>query len=217
MDPGSPAGTGRPYRSPRRSQAASDTRAAILAAATRLFVERGYGRVTVNDIAQEASVAVPTVYASAGGKSAILATIVEEAIRDPIVDTTLAGIRRSTTPSEVVELTAHGTRTDNERYHDLIQVVFTAATLDETAAATKARSDRIYVETLAHTADRLHELGALKRGLPVERATDILWFLFGHRSWQLLVTERGWSWDDAERWLTEQALAALLEPDGTGG
>jgi hypothetical protein len=45
--------------------------------------------------------------------------------------------------------------------------------------------------------------------MTVERATDILWFYFGHRSWHLLA-ERRWSWDDAEQWLVEQASAALL-------
>jgi hypothetical protein len=40
--------------------------------------------VTVQDIAHEASTAVPTVYASTGGKAAILATLTEEAVRDPV-------------------------------------------------------------------------------------------------------------------------------------
>jgi len=42
---------GRPYQSVRRTQAAADTRATILSTAMRLFLEQGYGKVTVNDIA----------------------------------------------------------------------------------------------------------------------------------------------------------------------
>jgi AcrR family transcriptional regulator len=202
----------RPYRSPRRAQAAADTRAAILATAMRLFLERGYGRVTVGDIAREASTAVPTVYASTGGKSAILATLIDEAMRDPIVDATFAAIRESRTPHEVIRVTAHGVRMDNERYHDMIQVMVAAATIDETATATLVRSDRIYRESLAKAADRLQELHALKPGIDVRRATDILWFFLGHRAWHLFVVERRWSWDDAERWLGEQASTALLDP-----
>jgi hypothetical protein len=87
-----------------------------------------------------------------------------------------------------------------------------AATIDEAATATKVRSDRIYWNSLARTTDRLRELHALKPGLTRRRATDILWFFFGHRAWHLFVAERGWSWDDAERWLAEQAEAALLDP-----
>jgi AcrR family transcriptional regulator len=115
--------TARRYHSPRRAQAATETRAGILAAAKRLFVEQGYGKVTVNDIATEAALAVPTVYACTGGKSAILSTIIDEAIRDPIVEETLSAIRQSSAAHDVIGVTAHGTRVDNERYRDIMQVM----------------------------------------------------------------------------------------------
>jgi AcrR family transcriptional regulator len=192
-----------------RDRAAADTRAAILSAAMRLFLDRGYGRVTVADIAREAGTAVPTVYASTGGKSAILATLVHDAERDPIVEQSLAAIRASTAPQEVIRLTAHGTRVDNERYHDLIELMVNTAATDETAARTLRASDRLYVRTLARTAMRLQDLGKLKPGLTVKKATDVLWFYFGHRSWRLLV-EQHWQRDEAEQWLVEQACKALL-------
>jgi AcrR family transcriptional regulator len=216
MDPASPAPSGRAgrtYRSPRRARAAADTRATILATAMRLFLERGYGGVTVGDIAREAAIAVPTVYASTGGKSAILATLIDQAERDPVVEATFAAIRRSRTPQDAVRATAHGVRVDNQRYHDLIQVMVTAATLDETATATLVESDRRYRQALARTADRLAQLGALKPGMTLDQATDILWFYLGHHAWRLLVADRGWSWDDAEAWLGDQAAAALLDPE----
>jgi hypothetical protein len=52
--------------------------------------------------------------------------------------------------------------------------------------------DPIVEETfaLAKAADRLQELHALKPGLTLQRATDILWFFFGHRAWHLYVAER---------------------------
>jgi AcrR family transcriptional regulator len=216
MDPVSPAPSGRAgrtYRSPRRARAAADTRATILATAMRLFLERGYGGVTVSDIAREAAIAVPTVYASTGGKSAILATLIDQAERDPVVAATFAAIRESRTPLDAIRATAHGVRVDNQRYHDLIQVMVTAATLDETATATLVESDRRYRQALARTADRLAELGALKPGTTLDQATDVLWFYLGHHAWRVLVADRRWSWDDAEAWLGEQASAALLGPE----
>jgi AcrR family transcriptional regulator len=178
----------------------------------RLFLEYGYGAVTVSDVAREAAVAVPTVYASTGGKSAILATLIDQAQRDPIVEQTLTAIRESRTPLEVIRVTAHGVRVDNQRYHDMIQVMVAAATLDETASATLVESDRRYRQALAQTAHRLQDLHALKPGMPLDRATDILWFYFGHHAWHLWVADRNWSWDDAEQWLGEQASTALLDP-----
>jgi AcrR family transcriptional regulator len=207
------AASGRSYRSPRRDQAAADTRAAILSAATRLFVERGYGQVTVANIANEAGTAVPTVYASIGGKSAILAKLVYDAERDPIVDESLNAIKGSKSAAEVIRITGHATRVDNERYRDIIQVQVSAAATDEAVAERLRRSDRLYIATLRKTAVRVQDLHALQDGLTARKATDILWFYFGHRSWRLLVDQR-WPWDDAEHWLVEQASRALLSENG---
>ncbi|MFE7402842.1 TetR family transcriptional regulator [Streptomyces sp. NPDC057557] len=49
-----------------------DSPAAILAAATRLFVQSGYASVSPVDIAREVGTALPAVQAITGGKSALL-------------------------------------------------------------------------------------------------------------------------------------------------
>lgn len=205
----------RPYQSSRRTRAAAETRAAILSAAMRLFLSRGYGGVTVADIAREAAVAVPTVYASAGGKSAILATLIDETMRDPVGAATLEAVRQCQTPQEAIAVTVHGVRVENERYHDVIQVMVAAATLDETATATLAGSDRRVRRALAQTSRRLQDMHALRPGMTVGTATGILWFYLGHQAWHLLIAGQQWSWDDAERWLGEQAATALLDPGPT--
>ena len=205
-----PAGDAvRPYRSALRAQAAADTRATVLTTAMRMFLEHGYGKVTIGDIADEASVAVPTVYASTGGKSAILSTLIDEAIRDPIVDETLAAVRESRSPREVIAATAHGTRVDNERYHDIVQVMKSAAAIDESATEILVHSDGEYLRALRPIACRLHELHALKPGLSEQRATDILWFYFGPRAYLPLHDDLGWSYADTETWLLAQCEHAL--------
>lgn len=51
----------RPYRSPRRESESAATRAAVIAAAAKLFVRDGYAATSIRAIAAEAGVSVPTV------------------------------------------------------------------------------------------------------------------------------------------------------------
>ena len=62
----------RRYRSTRRREQATETRARILRAAHDLFVTRGYGRTTIADVARAAGVAVETVYAAYRNKPTLL-------------------------------------------------------------------------------------------------------------------------------------------------
>ena len=63
-------------RTPRRPKAQA-TRRRIRDAARRLFVERGYVATTIEAIAGEAGVAVPTVYLAFGTKRALLAELLD--------------------------------------------------------------------------------------------------------------------------------------------
>ena len=62
----------RTYRSAARAEQARLTRLRILAAATRLFVERGYAATSVSDIAAEAGVTGRTVHLAFANKRALL-------------------------------------------------------------------------------------------------------------------------------------------------
>ncbi|MFG2357924.1 TetR/AcrR family transcriptional regulator [Streptomyces sp. NPDC048521] len=200
----------RPYRSDKRAEAAARTRASILDAALRLFVDNGYAQVTIGDIAREAGTAVPTVYASTGGKSAILATLMKQGVDDPVVHQTLDAVRTATDAREAIAATAHGVRLDNERHLDIAQVMINAAVVEQTVQEELAQVVHAYRQALAVLAERLEELGALRPGLSQERATDILWFLLGLPSWRVFIAEFNWSWDEAERWLADQVTSALL-------
>ena len=51
---------------------------------------------------------------------------------------------------------------------------------------------------------------ALKAGLAVDRATDILWTLKHPDVWQLLVRQRGWAPEEYEQWFGDTACSQLL-------
>lgn len=69
----------RSYESPRRRASAADTRLVIIAAATKLFTERGWA-TSVREIAREAGVAVETVYSAVGSKRELLKIAMDVAI-----------------------------------------------------------------------------------------------------------------------------------------
>lgn len=59
-------------------------------------------------------------------------------------------------------------------------------------------------------AQRLHELGALKPGLSVDQAQDILWTVNSHAVYDLLVVQRGWSTDRYREWIVATNAHSLL-------
>jgi AcrR family transcriptional regulator len=194
----------RSYHSPRRAQDAADTRRDILRAAAELFSTNGYARVTVADIAKRAKVAPQTVYSSAGSKSEILHKVVSESIARADASATTEAIRRTDGLATALTLLAKGTRTGNENEQQVIEALFAAFPVHEDGAALWEQSTTSYRQALTAVAEHLRDKGLLKTD--VQKATDVLWFCFGFGAWRTLVKECGWSWDDAERWLAQQAI-----------
>jgi hypothetical protein len=59
----------------------------------------------------------------------------------------------------------------------------------------------------------LAALGALREGMDLNEAVDLLWFYFGYWTLFTLVDDNGWSWERAEKWLADQASGALLRDE----
>src|SRR4051794_3612648 len=69
--------TPRKYSSSVRDEQAARTRARILDAAADLFLDRGYARTTMKDVADAANVARDTVHAVFGSKSRLLTALID--------------------------------------------------------------------------------------------------------------------------------------------
>jgi AcrR family transcriptional regulator len=67
----------RAYRSARSRQQAAQTRTVVLAAATALFGDRGWSATGMRDVANEAGVAVETVYANFRTKAELLLAAID--------------------------------------------------------------------------------------------------------------------------------------------
>jgi AcrR family transcriptional regulator len=203
------------YNSPRRQQAAAATREAIIEAAQDLFATQGYARTTVAQIAEAARVAANTVYTSVGGKPQLLAAITEGGTGDPEVAETLTAVARATDPAEVIRLTAAGTRRVNERRAQAVAVLLDSAQADPAAAEMLRVTVCLYRDALAALARRLEDLGAVESS-DLDRAAEVFWYLFGWMSWRILITDLGWSWDQAEQWLAQRGIDALLQQERQG-
>ena len=70
----------RDYRSGLRAAQAEETRRTIVAAASRLFVEDGYGATTIDAVAEAAGVSRKTVFTAVGGKLDLLKVALDWAV-----------------------------------------------------------------------------------------------------------------------------------------
>lgn len=197
-------------RSSRREDYARATRQAIVDAARKLFAERGYFATKVDDIAIEARVAPATVYAVTGGKQSLLSILITTWTTDPIVQETLSHIDAMADSEAIIREVAAASRTMREAYVDVIRVMLNTAPHDRAVSKKEREATEIYRTALVPIAERLTELGGLRPGLEVGDAVDRLWFYFGYSSYFTLHDDNGWSYEQAERWLAEQAIGALL-------
>lgn len=201
-----------PPRATRRQDSAAYTRQLILEAARDLFAERGYSATTVQDVAARAGVAVATVYTSVGGKPILATELIGAAVASPEAGESLAGVAASDDPAEVLRLVAQGTRMVNEQSGTTVELMISASVTVPEIAEASGQAIREYRDALRMIAERLDVLSALRPGLTVDRAADILWFYFGLYAWRQLSKDTGWTFDEAQEWLRQRAVEALLAP-----
>ncbi|MFJ4467231.1 TetR/AcrR family transcriptional regulator [Streptomyces sp. NPDC089424] len=204
--------TTRKYDSPRRTNSAAATRETILSNAQALFLARGYTGVTIGEIAEAATVAVPTVYSSVGNKPSILTALLEPILNAPSITDAVAAIEVGEDPRGVIDLIAKGTRLIHERHWDLLYGLLYRKPPGEPAVKEVLdRGAEEYLQALTSVTDRLVALDALRVDVPRAEAIDLLWFYLGPQAWMTLVGDRGWPFDRAQNWATRSACQALLK------
>jgi AcrR family transcriptional regulator len=206
----------RRYESPRRREQAAATRRQILAAAQRLFERQGYAATTMAAIAAEAGVALKTVYVAFETKSGLLRALWHLLLRGDEEDAPV-GERRwyrdvleEPDPERQLRLMARNSRAVKERAGALMGVIRSAASADPDAAELWARIQADFHDNQRAIVETLHARKALRRGLTVARAADVLWTLNHPDLWLLLVGERGWTPAEWERWFAEAVRSQLL-------
>jgi len=117
-------------------------------------------------------------------------------------------------PAEVVRLTAEGARANHEHHWETSTQLFPQAEFEPTAARVHQRVVDAYRDVLDRAAGRLAALGALPPGTTEQDASDVLWFFLGPEAWLSLCKDRGWPLERARDWLTQGAVAALVDSGG---
>ncbi len=206
----------RSYDSPRRRRQAAATRRAILDAAQRLFERNGYAGTTIAAIATEADVALKTVYVAFESKSGILRALWHLLLRGdedtpPVADRAwYREVLEAEDPARQLELNARNSRAVKERAGALMTVIREGAPADADIGALWDRIQTDFRDNQGAIVESLHAKGALRPGLDVDRATDLLWLLNHPGQWELLVAQRGWTPAAYEEWFRDTAVAQLL-------
>jgi hypothetical protein len=102
-----------------------------------------------------------------------------------------------------------------EDFGDIMRMMLATAPHDPGAAESLATATSRYRCAFEPIAQRLAELGALRSGMDVAEAVDVLWFYFGYAGLFTLRDDNGWSYERAEQWLWREACRALLRHPGS--
>jgi AcrR family transcriptional regulator len=208
----------RTYNSPRRQEQAAATRRQILEAAQPLFERQGYATTSVAAIAAGAGVAVKTVYLAFETKSGILRALWNLLLRGDIEEVPVAEREwyrealEEPDPERQLRLNARNSRRAKGRMGSLILVIRAAAPAEPEIDALWKGIESDFHENQGRIAKSLQKKGALRSGLSVRRATDILWTLNHPDVYQLLVGSRGWTPAQYEKWLGDAFCSELLGP-----
>ncbi len=205
-----------PERYPRRAEQARATKRRVVAAATALFLDRGYASTSMAAIAAAADVADQTVYAAFGTKRAILSAAIDQAVAGddrPIVVNDRDWMRvvlESTDARVRLEGYAKAVRRIHDGAAGMFEVLASSATIEPELAVMWAEAQRRRHVGVTGVIAPLADWGALRVGLDAEAAIDIVWSLNGHELYRNLVVHLHWAPERYETWLGATLVELLL-------
>ena len=188
----------RRYDSVRRTVQAQETRAEIARAARRLFVTRGWAATTVRDVAREAGVSVPTVYAAYGSKTGLARALADSADLSADGPRLVAELEATTEPSRQLAAMASYDRRLFEQAGEIIALAREAGRTEPELADTYREARRRADET------RLAVFSSWPPGVlrheVLQMAVDVYAAICNIDVYTTLTAERGWSPERVEQW-----------------
>jgi AcrR family transcriptional regulator len=191
-------------------------RAAVVDAARRLFLERGYGATTIEAISELADVPPATVYRLFSSKHGILKALIDVSIVGddetvPMADRPqVQALLADSDPRSQLAGFAKVTAEVNARVAPLYRILVSAAGSDLDAAALLDELTHQRHGGQRQIARALARTGALRPELRERDAADIVHALMSPEVYRLLVVDRLWKPDRYEQWLARILIQQLL-------
>src|SRR5215467_14018836 len=203
----------RRYHSPVREEQAARTRQRILDAAEELFVQQGYGTTSIRQIAEAATVAPDTVYATFGSKTRLLTAVIDIRLVPggaSVLDRPeVQALRDETDPRSFLRLFARDYAEMSARARPISEVLRTAKAVEPEMAAVRDEIEGYrfnYMQTIVQWLAKRTKLR-----LPVSRAAQVAWTLASPDVGRMLCDVQGWTTDQYASWLEDTLVATLLE------
>jgi AcrR family transcriptional regulator len=169
-----------------------------------LFGRQGYGATSLMEIAQEAGVAVQTVYAVYGSKAGILERLRESVVRQPEAARLYEEALQERDRQKKMALFARSIRQRWEQGHDIV-------TTDMQAGATDPRLRRGIEKTLEMRRAGIERLAqTMARGPEAARMAARIDALTLPEVYRELTEVHGWTPDEYETWLASQLKAQRI-------
>ena len=206
----------RTYDSSRRQEQAGQNRRAILRAAHDLFVENGYGRTTIADVARAAGVSAETIYATFKNKATILHRVWDVTVGgddDEIVfhkRPEFTAMRAERDLAQRLRMQAPLSTATARRTTPFARAVQGAATSEPAAAEMVAEMNRQRYEGIGVMAREAAATGQL--AVSEQECRDFIWAMTDGTLWYQLVVERGWTDERFAQWLGNLWVAMLVKP-----
>jgi len=206
----------RKYSSAVRDEQAARTRTRILEAASELFLERGYARTTIKDIAVQADVARDTVHAIFGNKARVLTALIDRRLvpDDAVANVTqrqdAQAIRNEMDQRKQIELFAKFIAGISTELRPVFEILRTASAVEPEMANVFEEMNRFRLDNMQTYAKWIAARGPLR--VTTRRAGEIIWALASLDVARMLCDEIGWTQSQHARWLTDTLIRTLL-PD----
>jgi len=195
---------------PRREEYADQTRAAVIAAARRLFAENGFFQTKVEQIAKVSRVSPATVYAQCGGKQGLLRSLMDSWTQTPAVDHSYQESLAAADPVLVMHTLSAAYLQITRQWGDVIRMVIDVAPHDDESAAVLATARRRHNRNLTEICRHLEDMGALRDDVDARLASRIITYYYGIDGLLRTRDVFGWSLERSNEWLLAHASAAVL-------